>query len=131
MTREIYIDCRVQPEADMYPAWGDVTHVRDVPSLLKFTFTLSVDGKKAMVKEFESRFRQWDEEDEEKLAAAIMRNASGARIFGIYDVKNPPEQPGDNLYIDFSPDAKEMFEFLRKYQPKLLEMFSTSPSASL
>lgn len=76
-----------------------------------------------VVKEFKSRFRDFDMEDEEHLANVIFKNLYAMRP-EMYDVHNPPEQPGDELIVEFSPYAKGWFDFLKRYNRKLLDMFN-------
>lgn len=120
--REIFIDCSMDRKADG-PIFCERMYVPVGNYEVRFTFTLSVDGRKSVVKECYSRFRDWDMDDEKKLAEVIIRNFSSARVTDIYDVSNPPEQVGDELLIRFSPLCKEVFEFLGKYKQKLLEAF--------
>lgn len=121
MTRKIYIEFGVLADEAMSIVY-EPTFINTAGYTMTFVFHLYVDGRKALVKTFRSRYRDWDMGDEKTLAEKILQNLYSTGAAGIYDVPNPREQVGDELIIEFSPQAKEMFEFLSKYKQRLLEV---------
>lgn len=123
MVREILIDC----EAPKYVQHGTgfEGYIRASAYEVDFIVTLNIDGRPSVRKRFNAHFYDFDLDDEQKLAQKIISGLiENRQVPEIWDVPNPPLQPGDNIYINFTDTAKQMFEFLKQYSQKLIEAFS-------
>lgn len=123
MTRKIYIECGIVADEHLSVGYSKPL-IRSAATTITFIATLYVEGSKAMVKTFSSHFKDCDMDDEERLAEMVILNLYTRSPVGIYDVRNPPEEVGDELIIEFSPHAKEWFEFLGEHKQRLLDSFS-------
>jgi hypothetical protein len=122
MIRTILIDCEMRKYCQH--GTGFEGYIRPASFTVDFTATLYVGGRPSLRKIFHADFREQDLDDEERLAQVIIADLmQNRRPPDIWDNPNPPEQIGDELHIEFSETARQVFEFLKKYSQKLIEAF--------
>lgn len=83
---------------------------------------LLVDGRIARKKKMAATFWDSDWENLPKMADRIIQAFKDSHDHGVYDIPVPEILPGMEISIEFSPNAKEWFSFLREHATKLLDL---------
>lgn len=119
------IDCEIV-KYSYDSIYRDTPYIMSSDCLLTFKILLCINGKRAVRKQFTASFKENDLCDNDTLAQKILTQFNGMQA--IPDIYNCPytldRNPGDTIEIIFSEKAKEIFEFLKAYIPKLLEYMS-------